>query len=223
MPLDLTSSFSALPKLCGNCAFPQNFHTKKLGEITASFAVSATAHQLNLQGNLFDKTNSSGFIIAFVICDSQNINVLFGVLDYKHSILSFDLDDESPSGGISDNTLLYNIGLSQIHFFFSHNDTIKLICSVECSLYRYANFRLRWNSFIQLRKSWNFFIPWVHTKKMSSIYLRQTQGFKFCIVKKSVFNLSINLQAYRGGDFVSMAIPEICWFFSNWIPKKNVL
>ena len=100
MPLDLTSSFSALPKLCGNCAFPQNFHTKKLGEITASFAVSATAHQLNLQGNLFDETNStnsSGFIIAFVICDSQNINVLFGVLDYKHSILSFDLDDESPT------------------------------------------------------------------------------------------------------------------------------
>ena len=22
------------PKLCGNCAFPQNFHTRKLGEIT---------------------------------------------------------------------------------------------------------------------------------------------------------------------------------------------
>ena len=26
-------------KLCGNCAFPQNFHTKKLGEITVIFAV----------------------------------------------------------------------------------------------------------------------------------------------------------------------------------------
>ena len=24
---------------CGNCAFPQNFHTKKLGEITVFFAV----------------------------------------------------------------------------------------------------------------------------------------------------------------------------------------
>ena len=28
------------PKLCGNCAFLQNFHTRKLGEITIFFAVS---------------------------------------------------------------------------------------------------------------------------------------------------------------------------------------
>ena len=27
------------PKLCGNCAFPQNFHTRKLREITVFFAV----------------------------------------------------------------------------------------------------------------------------------------------------------------------------------------
>ena len=27
------------PKLCGNCAFAQNFHTRKLGEITVFFAV----------------------------------------------------------------------------------------------------------------------------------------------------------------------------------------
>ena len=27
------------PKLCGNCAFPQNFHTRKLGEIAVFFAV----------------------------------------------------------------------------------------------------------------------------------------------------------------------------------------
>ena len=31
------------PKLCGNCAFPQKFHTKKLGEITVFYAVVATA------------------------------------------------------------------------------------------------------------------------------------------------------------------------------------
>ena len=31
------------PKLCGNCAFPQNFHTRKLGEITAFYAVIHTA------------------------------------------------------------------------------------------------------------------------------------------------------------------------------------
>ena len=27
------------PKLCGNCAFPRNFHIRKLGEITGFFAV----------------------------------------------------------------------------------------------------------------------------------------------------------------------------------------
>ena len=31
------------PKLCGNCAFPLNFHTRKLGEITAFYAVIHTA------------------------------------------------------------------------------------------------------------------------------------------------------------------------------------
>ena len=28
------------PKLCGNCASPQNFHTRKLGEMKVFFAVS---------------------------------------------------------------------------------------------------------------------------------------------------------------------------------------
>ena len=27
------------PKLCGNCAFPQSFHTRKSSEITVFFAV----------------------------------------------------------------------------------------------------------------------------------------------------------------------------------------
>ena len=27
------------PKLCGNCTFPQNFRTRKLGEITVFYAV----------------------------------------------------------------------------------------------------------------------------------------------------------------------------------------
>ena len=35
LPNFLTNS----PKLCGNCAFPQNFHTRKLGEISVSKAV----------------------------------------------------------------------------------------------------------------------------------------------------------------------------------------
>ena len=34
-----SSCFKFRPKLCGNCVFPQNFHTKKLGEITVFYAV----------------------------------------------------------------------------------------------------------------------------------------------------------------------------------------
>ena len=30
------------PKVCGNCAFPQNFHTMKLSEITVFYAVDIT-------------------------------------------------------------------------------------------------------------------------------------------------------------------------------------
>ena len=32
-------------KLCGNCAFPQNVHTRKLGEITVFFAVLKSANR----------------------------------------------------------------------------------------------------------------------------------------------------------------------------------
>ena len=36
----VTTEFRAIrPKLCGNCAFPQNFHTRKLGEITVFYAM----------------------------------------------------------------------------------------------------------------------------------------------------------------------------------------
>ena len=41
------------PKLWGNCAFPQNFHTRKLGEITVFFAVNVTdSESLNFNGHI---------------------------------------------------------------------------------------------------------------------------------------------------------------------------
>ena len=40
-------------KLCRNCAFPQNFHTRKLGEITVFLSVFAKALLLNFQGKLY--------------------------------------------------------------------------------------------------------------------------------------------------------------------------
>ena len=38
----LPHSFAIRPKLCGSCAIPQNFHTRKLGEITVFYAVDTT-------------------------------------------------------------------------------------------------------------------------------------------------------------------------------------
>ena len=46
------------PKLCGNCAFPQNFHTRKLGEITLFYAVVMLQ---KLQKTL--KNDSESFLI----------------------------------------------------------------------------------------------------------------------------------------------------------------
>ena len=46
------------PKLCGNCAFPQNFHTKKLGEITIFFEVE-TPVDLSLELTWIDLDNYS--------------------------------------------------------------------------------------------------------------------------------------------------------------------
>ena len=43
----VSAEFQAiLPKLCGNCVFHQNFHTRKLGEITVFYAVTGTASRL---------------------------------------------------------------------------------------------------------------------------------------------------------------------------------
>ena len=55
---------------------------------------------------------------------------------------------------------------------------------------------------------------------MSSIYLSQTQRFKFYVVKKSVSNLSINMHTYGGANFVPMAVPEICCFIFESNSKK---
>ena len=41
----VSAGFGAIrPKLCGNCAFPQTFHTRKLGEITVIYAVLLTLY-----------------------------------------------------------------------------------------------------------------------------------------------------------------------------------
>ena len=51
-------------KLCGNCAFTQNFHTRKLGEITVFYAVNITL-------------SPNGTSISHVIDTNAQCNVIF--------------------------------------------------------------------------------------------------------------------------------------------------
>ena len=51
------------PKLCGNCAFPQNFHNGKLGEITVFF----TERSKNI-----DERNKYRFIFDFKKMKQKN-------------------------------------------------------------------------------------------------------------------------------------------------------
>ena len=60
------------PKLCGNCVFPKNFHTKKLGEITGLFAVS-------------------DYICKSQIYNVYNTNLLDGILEKYSEVFDSEL------------------------------------------------------------------------------------------------------------------------------------
>ena len=63
---DTVSEYYAnCPKLCGNCAFPQNFHTRKLGEITVFYAVKICLVTIHINHLLFiiQKTAATESII----------------------------------------------------------------------------------------------------------------------------------------------------------------
>ena len=55
------------PKLCGNCAFPQNFHTRKSGEITVFFALIAFWNLLCFSQFESQVQQSSGFMTITVM------------------------------------------------------------------------------------------------------------------------------------------------------------
>ena len=60
------------PKLCGNCSFPQNFHTRKFGEISVFYAV-----EKRILKDIFFKT-----------CQILNI-IECQILNTEHSFESF--------------------------------------------------------------------------------------------------------------------------------------
>ena len=64
----VSAQFRAIrPKLCGNCAFPQNLHTRKLGEITVFFGVfpfpSLSASASSSSSQLFCLSISAGKLL----------------------------------------------------------------------------------------------------------------------------------------------------------------
>ena len=83
----------------GNCAFPQNFHTRKLGEITVFFAVGETKiHTQTSQqkpGNHYcwfpnilepiENVNSWGFFSCYQLCQSK-LDRFFLVLPEIHKV-----------------------------------------------------------------------------------------------------------------------------------------
>ena len=58
-----SAKFRAIrPKLCGNCSFPQNFHTRKLGETTVFYEVNGIGSLLFK--HTFDGLEKSGKSLA---------------------------------------------------------------------------------------------------------------------------------------------------------------
>ena len=53
-------------KICGNCAFPQNFHTRKLGEISVFYAVQK-----------LDEVDSFDTVYAFALRSGGIMNPKF--------------------------------------------------------------------------------------------------------------------------------------------------
>ena len=53
-------------KLCGNCAFPQNFHTREVGEITVFFTVrNFLIFRMKLGYDVTLKVTMSRILLAF--------------------------------------------------------------------------------------------------------------------------------------------------------------
>ena len=75
----VSAEFRAIrPKLCGNCAFPQNFHTRKLGKVTAFYAVRALGES--------PRTPQKLCVSAQSFCSRKldKITVFYAVTNIKH-------------------------------------------------------------------------------------------------------------------------------------------
>ena len=68
-----------------------------------------------------------------------------------------------------------------------------------------VKFILGWYLLRSSRKNLSFSLPCV-----LSIYQYQTNSRYSCVLRKSVSNLSMKIQAYVGANLVPLAVPDIC-------------
>ena len=70
METQFPQSFEICPKLCGNSAFPQNFHTKKLGEIMVIYAVKEFCSECDVH-----KREQANDLLSFHIHTYLNMKI----------------------------------------------------------------------------------------------------------------------------------------------------
>ena len=108
------------PKLCGNCSFPQNFHTRKLGEITVFFVVY-NVNQCQLEQKLrFPPQN----LIRGTGLKLQNVNIKLAFLTKNIGLLT------TARGTLITSLTFYKAVISLMIRIISE----LLLCSVSCSM-----------------------------------------------------------------------------------------
>ena len=82
----------------------------------------------------------------------------------------------------------------------------------------WLKFILGWYLLRSFRKNLSFSSPCVQMKNKSSIYLYNTNGRYSCVLRKSVSNLSMKIQAYLCQNLVPIAVFDI---FCSTIPLNS--
>ena len=133
------------PKLCGNCAFPKNFHTKKLGEITVFFAVSFKGGSENSSWNEWSRTIVS-FLLKWYTQWTDSLSVWPWLLELAwlpapaKEAKGMSSSDSAASVGSSSGTVFRPASSISSFFFLIRTRTWKIsLISAEYKVYFIVN------------------------------------------------------------------------------------
>ena len=83
----VSSQFRAIrSKLCGKCAFPQNSHTRKLGEITIFFAVINT---IKIKIKYLSIQDATGIIFWLTKLQEQQFSAVTKIFEKPKELLLY--------------------------------------------------------------------------------------------------------------------------------------